>query len=148
MSKNGFVLKKNPMDCFKNWHAILIWHGIDAFTDHFFILFVWRLFFTIFHFFKVLKKEFFRISSNWVLFTASVTKTILSRFKNSGLDFSWFWITFFVFLKKKPFSHFWLNFLMEKNLKNSERLKMVFDGWFELSIVNLVGIEYLKVKIG
>ena len=36
---------------------------------------------------------------------------------------------------------------MEKNLKNSERLKMVFDGWFELSIVNLVGIEYLKVKI-
>ena len=37
---------------------------------------------------------------------------------------------------------------MEKNLKNSERLKMVFDGWFELSIVNLVGIEYLKIKIG
>ena len=37
---------------------------------------------------------------------------------------------------------------MEKNFKNSERLKMVFDGWFELSIVNLVGIEYLKVKIG
>ena len=37
---------------------------------------------------------------------------------------------------------------MEKKLKNSERLKMVFDGWFELSIVNLVGIEYLKVKIG
>ena len=37
---------------------------------------------------------------------------------------------------------------MEKNLKNSERLKMVFDGWFELTIVNLVGIEYLKVKIG
>ena len=37
---------------------------------------------------------------------------------------------------------------MEKNLKNSERLQMVFDGWFELSIVNLVGIEYLKVKIG
>ena len=37
---------------------------------------------------------------------------------------------------------------MEKNLKNSERIKMVFDGWFELSIVNLVGIEYLKVKIG
>ena len=85
--KNGFVLKKNPMDCFKNWHAILIWHGIDVFTDHFFILFVWRLFFTFFHFFKVLKKEFFRISSNWVLFTASVTRTILSRFKNSGLDF-------------------------------------------------------------
>ena len=37
---------------------------------------------------------------------------------------------------------------MEKNLKNSERLKMIFDGWFELSIVNLVVIEYLKVKIG
>ena len=37
---------------------------------------------------------------------------------------------------------------MEKNLKNSERLKLVFDGWFELTIVNLVGIEYLKVKIG
>ena len=37
---------------------------------------------------------------------------------------------------------------MEKNLENSERLKMIFDGWFELSIVNLVGIEYLKVKIG
>ena len=61
---------------------------------------------------------------------------------------SWFWTTFSVFLKKKPFSHFWLNFLMEKNLKKSERLKMVFDGWFELTIVNLVGIEYLKVKIG
>ena len=55
---------------------------------------------------------------------------------------------FFRFSEKKPFSHFWLNFLMEKNLKNSERLKMVFDGWFELTIVNLVGIEYLKVKIG
>ena len=37
---------------------------------------------------------------------------------------------------------------MEKNLKNSKRLKMVFDGRFELSIVNLVDIEYLKVKIG
>ena len=37
---------------------------------------------------------------------------------------------------------------MEKNLKNAEQLKMVSDGWFELSIVNLVGIEYLKVKIG
>ena len=31
---------------------------------------------------------------------------------------------------------------MEKNFKNSERLKMVFDGLFELSIVNLVSIEY------
>ena len=37
---------------------------------------------------------------------------------------------------------------MEKNLKNSKRLKMGFDGWFELTIVNLVGIEYLKVNIG
>ena len=37
---------------------------------------------------------------------------------------------------------------MEKILKNSERLKMVSDGWFELTIVNLVGIEYLKIKIG
>ena len=37
---------------------------------------------------------------------------------------------------------------MEKNLKNSEQLKMIFDDWFELSIVNFVGIEYLKVKIG
>ena len=55
---------------------------------------------------------------------------------------------FLFFWKKKPFSHFWLNFLIEKNLKNSERLKMVFDDWFELSIVDLVGIEYLKVKIG
>ena len=27
-------------------------------------------------------------------------------------------------------------------------LKIVFDGWFELPIANLVGIEYLKVKIG
>ena len=55
---------------------------------------------------------------------------------------------FLFFWKKKHFSHFWLNFLMEKNLKNSKRLKMVFDGWFELTIVNLVGIEYLKVNIG
>ena len=68
--------------------------------------------------------------------------------KNVAEIFSWFWTTFFVFLKKKHFSHFWLNFLMEKNLKNSKRLKMVFDGWFELTIVNLVGIEYLKVNIG
>ena len=97
----------------------------------------------------------------------SAEKRVFSNFLESGTFYGFghqnhseqvqkMWLRFLVdfeqlflfFWKKKHFSHFWLNFLMEKNLKNSERLKMVFDGWFELSIVNLVGIEYLKVKIG
>ena len=126
MSKNGFVLKKNPMDCFKNWHAILIWHGIDAFTDHFFILFVWRLFFTFFHFFKVLKKEFFRISSNWVRFTASVTRTILSRFKNSGLDFYLILNNFFCFSEKKTFFPFLTQMFDRKKLEKFRTIKNGF----------------------
>ena len=106
-------------------------------------------FFTFFHFFKVLKKEFFRISSNWVLFTASVTRTILSRFKNNGLYFLLILNNFFCFSEKKTFFPFLTQlFDGKKNLKNSEWLKMVSDGWFELSIVNLVGIKYLKVKTG
>ena len=39
---------------------------------------------------------------------------------------SWFWTTFSVFLKKKPFSHFWLNFLMEKKLKKFRTIKNGF----------------------
>ena len=55
----------------------------------------------------------------------------------------------FLFLwKKKIFPISDSTFWWKKNLKNSKRLKMVFDGWFELTIVNLVGIEYLNVKIG
>ena len=60
----------------------------------------------------------------------------------------WFWTTLFYFLKKIDFSHFSLNVLMEKKLKILKWFKMDFDGWFELTIVNLVGIEYLKVKNG
>ena len=62
--------------------------------------------------------------------------------------FCWLWTTFLFFWKKNLFPISDSTFWWKKNLKNAERLKMVSDGWFELSIVSLVGIEYLKVKIG
>ena len=148
MSKNGFVLKKNPMNCFKNWHAILIWHGIDAFTGHFFILFVWRPFFPFFHFFKVLKKVFIRLFSNWVVFTALVMKTILNRFIECGLVSLFNWDNFSWLFEKNCFFPFLTQHFHLKNKKFWKWLKMVFDGWFELPIFDLVGIEYLKVKMG
>ena len=55
---------------------------------------------------------------------------------------------FWFFWKKKIFPISDSTFWWKKNLKNSKRLKMVFDGWFELTIVNLASIEYLNVKIG
>ena len=55
---------------------------------------------------------------------------------------------FLFFWKKNLFPISDSTFWWKKNLKNSKRLKMVFDGRFELSIVNLVDIEYLQVKVG
>ena len=55
---------------------------------------------------------------------------------------------YFDFLKKIDFSRFWLNIVYQKNKNLKKWEKMNFYGLFELAIDNLVGIEYLNVKIG
>ena len=68
-------------------------------------------------------------------------KTILNRFIECGLVSLFNWDNFFWLFEKSFFL-----FLDLKIKKFWKWLKVVFDGWFE--VVNLVGIEYLKVKIG
>ena len=75
-------------------------------------------------------------------------KTILNRFIECGLVSLFNWDNFFWLFEKNCFFLFLTQHFDLKNKKFWKWLKMVFDGWFELPIVNLVGIEYLKLKIG
>ena len=79
---------------------------------------------------------------------ALVMKTILNRFIECGLVSLFNWDNFFWLFEKNCFFLFLTQHFDLKNKKFWKWLKVVFDGWFELPIVNLVGIEYLKVKIG
>ena len=75
-------------------------------------------------------------------------KTILNRFIECGLVSLFNWDNFFWLFEKKGFFLFLTQHFDLKNKNFWKGLKVVFDDWFELPIVNLVGIEYLKVKIG
>ena len=98
---------------------------------------------------KCWKKSFFEFPRIGYFLRLRSQEPFWAGSKIMAYIFSWFWTIFFVFLKKKTFFPFLTQlFDGKKNLKNSQRLKMVSDGWIELSIVNLVGIEYLKVKTG
>ena len=63
-----------------------------------------------------------------------------------------YWISlngtiFFDILKKYDFSRFWLNFFFsQKNLSFQKWKKIIFDGVFELAIVDLVDTECFNFK--
>ena len=98
---------------------------------------------------KCWKKSFFEFPRIGYFLRLRSPEPFWAGSKNNDLHFLLILNNFFCFSEKKTFFPFLTQlFDGKKNLKNSERLKMVSDGWFELSIVNLVGIEYLKVKIG
>ena len=81
-------------------------------------------------------------------FWALTQKPILNRFIKYVLVKQIDWNTLFWLLKKIDFSRFWLNIVYQKNKNLKKWEKMNFYGLFELAIDNLVGIEYLNVKIG
>ena len=118
--------------------------------------FYWSLFhpiclktiFSIFPLFQSAEKSVFSTFLKMGSFLSVSHYNNSEQFQKDGFDFNLVLNNSFYFLKKIDFSHFWLNVLMEKKLKILKWFKMDFDGWFELTIVNLVGIEYLKVKNG
>ena len=141
LKKTRWIVSKIGM---RSWFdtasmLLLVTFSSYLFEDHFF---------PFFHFFKVLKKVFIRLFSNWVVFTALVMKTILNRFIECGLVSLFNWDNFSWLFEKNCFFPFLTQHFHLKNKKFWKWLKMVFDGWFELPIVDLVGIEYLKVKMG
>ena len=140
LKKTRWIVSKIGM---RSWFdtasmLLLVTFSSYLFEDHFF-------YFSTFS--KSWKKCFFAFSQIGYFFTALVMKSILNRFMECGLVSLFNWNNFFWLFGKNWFFPFLTQHFHLKNKKFWKWLKMVFDGWFDLPIVNLVGIEYLKVKI-
>ena len=141
LKKTRWIVSKIGM---RSWFdtastLLLITFSSYLFEDHF----------SIFPLFQSAEKSVFSTFLKMGSFLSVSLYNNSEQFQKDGFDFNLVLNNSFLLFEKNWFFPFLTQrFDGKKILKILKWFKMDFDGWFELTIVNLVGIEYLKVKNG